>query len=129
VNLEPYAPAASLLLLCLMGLIAFVRVRVLMKRFGASETARGPRDGTGATAPQPWWATHLDDYTREPPPAPEACEGERVPCREDYEMAASVELWFGDLLVAVRPGSDTDARFQRFAAVLREELRAARERP
>jgi hypothetical protein len=146
VNLEPYAPAASLLLLALIALIAFFRVRRLMKRYGLAELH--PEETTAAQV-QPWWASHLDDYTREPPAAPRVREeGYRprpepeprwsVPTPErvaqaaapehEYVMTAPVELWFGDFRVAVRPGSDTDARFQRFAKVLLDELRSARER-
>ena len=147
-NLEPYAPAASLLLLGLMAIIAFVRVRVLMKRYGLAELH--PEEKTAVRA-QPWWASHLDDYTREPPaapavreegyrsrpepraklepvPEPEPCEETVAACEVEYVMTAPVELWFGDARVAVRPGSDTDARFQRFAAVLLDELRSAREK-
>jgi hypothetical protein len=152
VNLEPYAPAASLLLLGLIALIAFFRVRALMKRYGLAELH--PEETT-AVQVQPWWASHLDDYTREPPAAPPVRdEGYRprpepeprqlrpeqgpVPDPEpvaqaaapehEYVMTAPVELWFGDSRIAVRSGSDTDARFQRFAKVLLDELRSARER-
>lgn len=123
-NLELHAPAASLSLLGLMGLIAFVRVRALMKRYGAAEVL----PETTAAESQPWWTSHLDDYTKGSPPGPEVCGGEPAPCHEEYEMTAPVELWFDEVRVAVRPGSDTDARFQRFAAVLLEELRSARAR-
>jgi hypothetical protein len=150
VNLEPYAPAASLLLLGLMALVAFFRVRTLMKRYGLAELH--PEETT-AVQVQPWWASHLDDYTREPsatpavreegyrprpehrvkPTAepvsePEPFEEALAPHEEQYVMTAPVELWFGDFRVAVRPGSDTDARFQRFAKVLLDEVRSARER-
>jgi hypothetical protein len=40
-------------------------------------------------------------------------------------MAASVELCFGELRVAVRAGSNTEQRFQRYAKVLLDELRQA----
>lgn len=42
-----------------------------------------------------------------------------------FEMAAPVELWFGELRVAVRVGSNTEKRFQRYATVLLDELRRA----
>ena len=148
-NLEPYAPAASLLLLGLMALVAFARVRVLMKRHGLAELH--PEQKTAGHA-QPWWAAHLDDYTREPvavpaakpqvyrpererraqvvAPRPVPEPGEALPVSDEgaYVLAAPVELWFGDSRVAVRPGSDTDARFQRFAKVLLDDLRSAHER-
>lgn len=131
-NLEPYAPAASLLILGLMALVAFVRVRALMKRYGLAELH--PEEKSAERA-QPWWATHLDDYTREPDapepapaPVPEPAEATPTPDERAYVMTAPVELWFGDSRVAVRPGSDTDARFQRFAKVLLDDLRSARER-
>ncbi|MDF1542598.1 MAG: hypothetical protein RQ731_00310 [Anaerosomatales bacterium] len=198
-NLETYAPAASLVLLVLVGLVAFVRVRALIKRYGLSELNPEPAEAVKA---EPWWTAHLDDYTAAPPPAPvqtqdavaqrwpelkleeelQSLEANlpvsevpipvprpRTPVpqppipvpvppprrrRESpapprpkpepepapvappatvaategprYEMTAAVELWFGDSCVAVRPGSDTDARFQRFAAVLLDDLRSSR---
>jgi hypothetical protein len=150
VNLEPYAPAASLLLLGLMALVAFFRVRTLMKRYGLAELH--PEETVAAQVP-PWWASHLDDYTREPSvapavreegyrprpehrvkpkaepvPEPEPFEETLAPHEEEYVMTAPVELWFGDFRVAVRAGSDTDARFQRFAKVLLDDVRSARER-
>lgn len=189
-NLETYAPAASLVLLGLVGLIAFLRVRALIKRYGLSELNPEP---AGAVKAEPWWTAHLDDYTHVPPPVPTLSEeavAERwpelkleeelqsleatlpvpeepiavpeppipvhkpLPRRREkppapprpepepaappveviaagepqYVMTAAVELWFGDSCVAVRPGSDTDVRFQRFAALLLDDLRCARER-
>jgi len=183
VNLETYAPAASLVLLVFVGFVAFFRVRALIKRYGLSELNPEPAE---AVKPEPWWTAHLDDYTAAPPPAPVQMQDAvaqrwpelkleeelrsleaNLPAPEApipvpappprrrreppspprpepepepvappataavtdgprYEMTAAVELWFGDSCVAVRPGSDTDARFQRFATLLLDDLRSSR---
>lgn len=149
-NLEAYAPAVSLLLLGVMAIVAFVRVRSLIKRHGIEGRVPTQQPVAHAEPPAPWWASHLDDYTREPspkaavseervraeePPAPEEPHGsaeleERdvTPDTGEYVMLAQVELWFGDYRVAVRSGSDTDRRFRRFAEVLLEDLGSTRVR-
>lgn len=128
-NLEPYAPAASLLLLGILGLISFVRARALMSRLG-DDRARHSAAPVTTTPPgpaAPWWEAHLDDYVGKlAPTVEEECPAEPEPCVREYVMQAPVEMWFGDVRVAVRSGSDTDRRFQRFAEVLFEELRASR---
>lgn len=128
-NLEPYAPALSLMLLGILGLVAFVRVRALMARSGAAprpDSAASVAMGLSGPA-APWWESHLDDYVGKPALViEEECPEEPEPCAHEYVMQTPVELWFGDVRVAVRPGSDTDRRFQRFAEVLFEELRASR---
>jgi len=73
VNLEPYAPAVSLVVLSALALASFLRARGLLKRFGATtgtaeEATRSPR----RSAPAPWWESHLQDYVAEAPPVTEA---------------------------------------------------------
>jgi hypothetical protein len=128
VNLEPYAPAVSLLLLGILGLISFARARAVMSRFGDEATQHSATLDTNEPPfpAAPWWEAHLDDYVGKPAPVvEEKCPEEPEPCVHEYVMQAPVELWFGDVRVAVRSGSDTDRRFQRFAEVLFEELRAS----
>ena len=128
-NLEPYAPALSLLLLGILGLVSFMRVRALMARFGAASVlgSAAPVATEPPLPAAPWWESHLDDYVGKPALViEEECPEEPEPCAHEYVMQASVELWFGDVRVAVRSGSDTDRRFQRFAEVLFEDLRASR---
>jgi hypothetical protein len=129
VNLEPYAPAVSLLLLGILGLISFTRVRALISRFGDNtmQHSAAPVTKTSPAPAAPWWESHLDDYVGKLAPViEEECSAEPEPCVHEYVMQAPVEMWFGDVLVAVRSGSDTDRRFQRFADVLFEELRSSR---
>jgi len=129
VNLEPYAPAVSLLLLGILGLISFARARALMARFGDAPTYRStaPVAKEPPLPATPWWESHLDDYVGKAAPViEEARPEEPEPRVHEYVMQAPVELWFGDVQVAVRSGSDTDRRFQRFAEVLFAELRASR---
>lgn len=146
-NLEPYAPAASLLLLGMLGLISFLRARVLMRRMVTPVVAHEQ---------SPWWESHLQDYVERPAPvlnapfeadvamrepaveqsptaettpepqqeAPRPVEAEPEQGVREQVLATPVELWFGDQRVAVREGSDTERRFQRFADVLFEDLRS-----
>lgn len=125
--LEPYAPAASLLLLALMMVLAFARVRAAMKRHGVRHVA-GDRRAVPDETPAPWWVSHLDDYANRPVSQPQECVDETEPCADEYVMVAPVELWFGEQRVAVHSGSETHGRFQRFAAVLLEDLAATRVR-
>lgn len=128
-NLEPYAPAVSLLLLGILGLISFTRARALMARFGddTMQHSAAPATKEPPAPTAPWWESHLDDYVGKLAPViEEECPEEPEPCVHEYVMQAPVEMWFGDVRVAVRSGSDTDRRFQRFAEVLFAELRASR---
>ena len=112
-NLEPYAPAVSLLLLGILGLISFARARVVIARFGDA-----PKHQSAAPAAKeipistaPWWESHLDDYVGKPAPVTgEECPDEPEPCAHEYVMEAPVELWFGDVRVAVRSFSPRTAR-------------------
>ena len=180
-DLQPYAPAGSLILLAALALLAFARVRVVMKRYGDRAVAGGapvataqPRKGTEA---EPWWVAHLDDYARPapapqpeptarpqpaqamrspaeaepitpaapaPPPAPPLAAPQPAPARAvpstpsppvplppqpaapHYAMQAPVELWFGDARAAVKRGSKTEERFQRYAATLLQDVIRAR---
>ncbi|MBS3957655.1 MAG: hypothetical protein KGZ40_09060, partial [Clostridiales bacterium] len=59
------------------------------------------------------------------PPAPPAPSALPVP---DIELVAPVEMWFGEVRIGVKEGTKTYEQFQRYAAVLFDELAKARKR-
>ncbi len=69
-NLEPYAPALSLVVLGALALLSFMRARGLLKRFGATT---GQPEAAASVPPQrlapaPWWESHLQDYVADMTP-------------------------------------------------------------
>lgn len=112
-SLEPYGPAAALIALAFLTVIAFVWVRALMKRM-APGAKTSMVDVAAVSAPEPVIvATALQPSV----PASHA---------PDYVMVSAVELWFGETRVSVRAGSKTEERFREFGDALLEELVGAR---
>lgn len=137
----PLSPAFALIILAVVGVVAFVLVKARLKRYKEEAAPQAEPAPEAAAVPVAGQPTALPAEPAPPSSAPEPAPRPKVvvatvpPAPRPapaavvqvgaYKMAAPVELWFGELRVAVRAGSNTERRFQRYASVLLEELAAA----